>query len=92
VVVLGRAGDPVAAQLESAALGVFRFGKAVLRVTPEVLASNTLPAALAATLPHVPAGAAQALVCVAGVCRPPVADAARLRSLLLPDAATSASS
>ncbi len=92
VVVLGHAGDPVAAQLERAALDVFRFGKAVLRVTPEILTSNTLPSALAAPLPHVPGGTAQALVCVGGVCRPPVTAPAQLKALLVPDAASSASS
>jgi uncharacterized protein YyaL (SSP411 family) len=92
VVILGGAGDPAADQLERAALGVYRFGKAVLRVTPGHLASNVLPPALAATLPHVTGEGAQALVCAGGVCRPPVTDPATLRSLLAPSAAQAASS
>ncbi len=56
VVILGAANDPVAAQLESAANKIYRFGKAVLRVTPEILAAGSaLPPALRETLPHVDA-------------------------------------
>ena len=39
VVITGRGGDPQAAALEQAANSVYRFGKAVLRVTPERMAS-----------------------------------------------------
>ena len=46
VVVTGAEGDAKAAELEKAAIGVYRFGKAVLRVTPERLAAGALPAAL----------------------------------------------
>ena len=52
VVVTGASDDPKASDLEKAANQVYRFGKAVLRVTPERLASGTLPAALSETLPH----------------------------------------
>jgi uncharacterized protein YyaL (SSP411 family) len=92
VVVLGQEGDPLAEELERAALSIYRFGMAVLRVIPEQLSSNVLPPALAATLPHVPGEAAQALVCVGGVCRPPVTDPAALRALLVPNASSAASS
>jgi len=92
VVVLGPAGDKRAAQLEQAALAVFRFVKAVLRVTPEMLAANVLPPALAATLPHISADKAQALVCAGGVCRPPTSDPAELQNLLAPSASAAATS
>ncbi len=84
VVVLGRAGDERAAELERAALAVFRFAKAVLRVTPEHLAANVLPPALAATIPHISADAPQALVCASGVCQPPTSDPSVLQRLLVP--------
>ena len=87
VVVLGPAGDARAAQLEQAALAVFRFAKAVLRVTPEHLAAGVLPPALAATLPHLSAETPLALVCAGGVCQPPTADPNELKKLLAPAAA-----
>jgi uncharacterized protein YyaL (SSP411 family) len=87
VVVLGAAGDPCADELERAAIGAYRFGKAVLRVTPEQLAAATLPGALAGTLPHLPAGTAQALVCADSACQPPTSDPQELKTLLAPPAA-----
>jgi uncharacterized protein YyaL (SSP411 family) len=90
VVVLGRAGDALAAQLEQAALAVYRLGKAVLRVTPEHLAAKILPPALAATLPHLAAETPQALVCSAGVCHPPTTDPDHLQKLLVSAAAAAA--
>jgi len=63
-------------------VAVFRFAKAVLRVTPELLSAGVLPAALAATLPHISADTPQALVCAGGVCQPPTADPAELQKLL----------
>jgi uncharacterized protein YyaL (SSP411 family) len=44
IVVTGAEGDATAEQLAHAARAFFRFGKAVLRVTPERLASAALPA------------------------------------------------
>ena len=83
VVITGASGDPQAAALENAANSVYRFGKAVLRVTPERLASPAaLAPALAETLPHLRAEVAQALVCVGTTCRPPVSDPAALVALL----------
>ena len=83
VVITGKRGDPQADALERAANSVFRFGKAVLRVTPERLtAAGALPPALAETLPHLNASLAQALVCVGTTCRPPVNDPAALVSIL----------
>lgn len=83
VVITGAAGDPTAEKLEQAAREVYRFGKAVLRVTPEKLASSNLPSALRETLPHLDATVAQALVCVETVCYPPVSDHEKLTALLM---------
>ncbi len=83
VVILGAAGDPQAAALESAANEVYRFGKSVLRVTPEHLVAASLPPALRETLPHLDAAKPQALVCVETTCHPPTSDPAKLRALLL---------
>jgi uncharacterized protein len=82
VVVLGAAGDPHAAALEKAANGIYRFGKSVLRVTPEALASASLAPALRETLPHLDACKPQALVCVETTCYPPTADVEKLQALL----------
>jgi uncharacterized protein YyaL (SSP411 family) len=89
VVITGASDDPQAAALESAANSVYRFGKAVLRVTPERLASpDALAPALAETLPHLRADVAQAFVCVGTSCRPPVTDPAALVALLTQTPAT----
>ena len=82
VVITGGEGDSRAAELEKTTNGVYRFGKSVLRVTPAQLASNSLPAALRDTLPHLEGAAAQALVCVETTCRPPVAVPDKLATLL----------
>jgi uncharacterized protein YyaL (SSP411 family) len=82
VVVLGAVGDPHAAALERAANGFYRFGKSVLRVTPETLANASLAPALRETLPHLDATKAQALVCVETTCYPPTADVEKLKALL----------
>jgi len=79
VVITGKSGDPRAAALEQAANSVYRFAKAVLRVTPERMAAgNALAPTLAETLPHLDASVAQALVCAGTTCRPPVSDPAAL--------------
>jgi uncharacterized protein YyaL (SSP411 family) len=91
VVITGNSGDPRADALEQAANSVYRFAKAVLRVTPErIAAGDALAPALAETLPHLRADVAQALVCVGTTCRPPVSDPAALVALLR-DASASAS-
>ena len=82
VVVLGAAGDSKAAELEKAANEVFRFGKSVLRVTPENVASASLAPALRETIPHLDATKAQALVCVETTCYPPITDPAELKAKL----------
>ena len=82
VVVMGADGDAKAAELEKAANEIYRFGKSVLRVTPEALATASLAPALRETLPHLDPAKPQALVCVETACHPPVADSAKLEALL----------
>jgi uncharacterized protein len=77
IVVTGAAGDDLAARLERYAHLLHRFGKSVLRVTPG-MAAGALPAALRDTLPHLPAETAQAFVCAAGTCYPPVSQPEKL--------------
>ncbi|MGH9860825.1 MAG: thioredoxin domain-containing protein, partial [Candidatus Acidiferrales bacterium] len=81
VVITGATEDPLAAQLEQAAHGVYRFGKAVLRVTPAVPADALAPA-LKQTIPHLHADVPQALVCVETTCRPPITDPTQLAATL----------
>ncbi len=83
VVITGQANDPQAAALEQAAQGVYRFGKAVLRITPERSAANGLAPALQQTIPHLRADAPQGLVCVENTCQPPVTEPEKLTTLLL---------
>ncbi len=91
IVVTGAAGDEVAAQMERAARLHYRFGLAVLRISPDALspasasaptALSTLPPSLQSTLPHLRADQAQAFVCAGGACYPPVKDAHALVELL----------
>jgi uncharacterized protein len=82
VVVTGAAADARANELERAALDTYRFGKAVLRVTPEVQTRLTLAPALQQTIPHLRADLPQASVCVETTCYPPVSDPAKLAALL----------
>jgi len=81
VVITGGAGDPCAEKLEEAANGVYRLGKAVLRVTPESSLAN-LPVSLRHTLPHLSKDKAQALVCAGTTCLPPTSDAEELKRTL----------
>jgi hypothetical protein len=81
-VITGDANDPKAAALEKAAADIYRFGKTILRVTPEQLAAGGLPGALRETLPHLNAGTPQALVCVETTCHPPITEPAKLTALL----------
>ena len=83
VVVTGKANDPAAQALERSAAETFRFGKSLLRITPENQPTAWLAPALANTLPHLRADVAQALVCSGTTCQPPVNDPAALRTLLL---------
>jgi uncharacterized protein len=81
VVIMGPLGDAGAQKLEEAANGVYRFGKAVLRVTPEMSLEN-LPSALQQTLPHLPKDKAQALICSGNICLPPTGDAEEVKRML----------
>jgi uncharacterized protein len=81
IVVTGAADDWVAQSLELAAHRVFRFGKAVLRVTPGTTLA-ALAGALKETLPHLPADKPVAIVCAGQSCLPPATDAAQLTALL----------
>jgi uncharacterized protein YyaL (SSP411 family) len=90
VVVTGAENDGAARKLEEAAVRAFRFGKAVLRATPERLAASALPPALAETLPHLRADVPQALVCVGTSCLPPITDPEKLTSILRDGAASAA--
>jgi uncharacterized protein len=82
IVVTGREGDETAESLARAARSVFRFGKSVLRVTPERLAGTALPAALRETLPSLRADVPLALGCAGTRCYPPVDRAEKLTELL----------
>ncbi|MGH9687450.1 MAG: thioredoxin domain-containing protein, partial [Candidatus Acidiferrales bacterium] len=82
VVITGNAGDTAASDLESGAVGVYRFGKIILRITPERLSQGALPAALRETLPHLDATKSQAMVCVGSTCHPPIANRAQIIAVL----------
>jgi uncharacterized protein len=81
VVITGRSNDPAAQALEAAAHRVFRFGKSVLRVTPET-PQLQLAGALKETLPHLSADKSVAVVCSGQTCLPPTSDPAQLTALL----------
>src|SRR5262249_22666035 len=81
VLVTGAPDDETAKRLERAASSIYRYGKAVLRVTPESAALNTLPRALLETVPHMKAAVAQAFVCVGRTCFPPVQQPEKLLEL-----------
>jgi uncharacterized protein len=89
IVITGAADDWVAQSLELAAHRVFRFGKAVLRVTP-VTKLAALAGALKETLPHLPVDKPVAIVCAGQSCWPPATDAAQLTALLQNGAADAA--
>jgi uncharacterized protein len=82
IVVTGADGDAQAEQLARAARSFYRFGKAVLRVTPERLAGAALPAALKETIPNLRPEASLALVCAGTRCYPPVDRPEKLLELL----------
>jgi uncharacterized protein len=81
VVVTGRADDPAAQALEDAAHRVYRFGKAVLRLTPGASLAN-FAGALKETLPHLPPDKPLAIVCAGQTCLPPTSDPVQLTALL----------
>jgi uncharacterized protein len=81
VVITGPYEDQAAVQLERAAALVYRFGRAVLRVTPRPN-FEALPRALREVLPELNAEKTQAFVCAAGTCFAPVTDPQKLSELL----------
>jgi uncharacterized protein YyaL (SSP411 family) len=91
VVITGDSNDPAAQALEAAAHRVYRFGKSVLRVTPETTQLH-LAGALKETLPHLPKDKALALVCTGNTCLPPTSDPKQLTALLENGAVGAASS
>jgi uncharacterized protein YyaL (SSP411 family) len=90
VVLTGAACDSKAAELERAANEIYRFGKAVLRVTLGNIMSTSVAPALRETLPHLNLAVPQALVCVETTCHPPVTDPDKLKALLAEVAAGAA--
>jgi uncharacterized protein YyaL (SSP411 family) len=82
VIVTGAAGDLEALRLEQAAHRVYRFGKAVLRVTPGRPPADGLAPAFREILAGIDPGRVQALVCVEAACQPPVTDPDELAALL----------
>src|ERR1700683_354080 len=89
IVVTGRADDPAAQALEAAAQRVYRLGKSVLRLTPGASLAN-FAGALKATLPHLAADKAMALVCAGQTCLSPTSDPQHLTALLENGAAAAA--
>jgi uncharacterized protein len=81
IVVTGAADNWVAQSLEQTAHKYFRFGKSVLRVTPNSDLTH-LPQALKDTIPHLAADKPVAIVCAGQTCLPPAVDAAQLTALL----------
>jgi uncharacterized protein YyaL (SSP411 family) len=91
LVITGSEGDECASELERAANEVFRFGKAVFRVTPST-SLEFLPGALRQTLPGLAKDKPAALVCVGNACLPPTSDPQELKRLLANRFAGSAAS
>jgi uncharacterized protein YyaL (SSP411 family) len=81
VVITGPPNDPAAQALEAASHRVYRFGKSVLRVTPETSQLH-LAGVLKETLPHLPKNKSLALVCTGNTCLPPTSDPQQLTALL----------
>jgi uncharacterized protein YyaL (SSP411 family) len=81
VVITGDSNDPAAQALEATAHRVFRFGKSVLRVTPETPQLH-LAGTLKETLAHLPANKPLALVCSGNTCLPPTSDPEQVKILL----------
>ena len=90
VVVMGPTDDPSARALEQTANKIYRYAKAVLRVTPEKIENAKLPPALAETIPNLPANEAQALVCIETACHPPTKNPTELKAILTETRTTTA--
>jgi hypothetical protein len=74
--------DALAEDLAAAATAKFQITKSILRIRPDQL--NSLPPALAETVPHMPGigTGSMAVVCRGSVCLPPVRDPQELMELL----------
>ena len=83
IVVVGEGEQ--AEKLRNSALASFTYGKAVLTIDPSKAVAQSLPPALAETIPQLPAikeGRTVAIVCSGFACQPPVSDPEELsRSL-----------
>ena len=83
VVVIGKTGDPVAASLHRAALATFRPGKIVIRVEPDRVNRDALPAAVRPVLDSIgPERWPLAFVCSAIACALPTASATEVSTLV----------
>ncbi|HXN22262.1 MAG TPA: thioredoxin domain-containing protein [Candidatus Dormibacteraeota bacterium] len=82
VIITGADGDSRAELLEEVAASVYRFGKAILRVTPERASQNSLPTPILEILPGLRPAEPQALVCIETTCQPPTSDPTLLASML----------
>ncbi|MGH9677133.1 MAG: thioredoxin domain-containing protein, partial [Candidatus Acidiferrum sp.] len=74
--------DALAEQLYAAALQPFALNKSVVRITAGNAVPQSLPPALAATIPHLPAvrqGESAAVICSGFTCQPPISDPAALQ-------------
>jgi uncharacterized protein YyaL (SSP411 family) len=82
-VVIGKAGDPVAASLHQAALSAFRPGKIVIRIEPDRVERQQLPAAVRPVLDGIaPERWPLAFVCSATACSLPTASATDVTTLV----------
>ena len=78
--------DAAAKDLERAALSKFALNKSVVSLPLSAVAARNLPAALAETIPNLPAvheGKTCAVVCSNFVCQQPISDPEQLRAALL---------
>jgi uncharacterized protein YyaL (SSP411 family) len=83
VIVVG--SGPEASRFEATAVAHFAVNKTVMRIAPDLLASERLPEALQEVLPHVPqpeGAPAWALVCTGRTCLPPITDLEKLLEAL----------
>lgn len=97
VIIVSARNNPQASELERAANAIYRFGKAVVRITAEAASSAELPGVLRQTIDGIlsqPAadGCAQAMICAGATCYPPVEDADAIAALLMQRGAADASS
>lgn len=86
IVIIGE--DETAQELYGQAIFAARFGHSVLKLTFSQAVPQNLPPALAATIPQLPAVAAQktvAVVCSEGSCKPPAHGLEELSRLLTPN-------